>query len=215
MIEVERLFVSYGSADVVGGVSFQVAPGEALGLMGPSGCGKSTVLRAIAGLVPSRGKVAIDGQPLASLPRLKRSQAVQMVFQDPYGSLHPRWTAARQLAEPLRIHGVTDETARVFRMLGEVGLDTSLAGRYPHELSGGQRQRVAIARALMLEPRLLLLDEPTSALDPSVQLDILDLLARLRQERGLAMILVAHARPVLKRLCQRILVMDQGTLREE
>jgi peptide/nickel transport system ATP-binding protein len=212
MIEIEHLGVSYGAARIVEDVSLAVRPGEALGLMGPSGCGKSTLLRAIAGLAPSTGRIAIDGKALSRLSRFERARTVQMVFQDPYGSLHPKWTAARQLAEPLRIHGVQDEKGRILRQLAATGLDASLADRYPHQLSGGQRQRVAIARALMLEPRLLLLDEPTSALDPSVQLDILDLLDRLRRERGLAMILVAHSRPVLARLCLEIRVMESGRL---
>jgi peptide/nickel transport system ATP-binding protein len=133
-----------------------------------------------------------------------------MVFQDPYGSLHPRHTVDRALGEPLAIHGLGERPARVAAALQAVGLDASHRFRYPHQLSGGQRQRVAIARALILDPRLILLDEPTSALDASVQAEILALLERLRRERGLAYLLVSHNLAIIGRLCDRVAVMREG-----
>ena len=138
-----------------------------------------------------------------------------MVFQDPYASLHPRHTIDRVLSEPLAIHGLGDADARVMKALTDVGLPTSFRFRYPHQLSGGQRQRVAIARALMLEPEILLLDEPTSALDASVQAETLNLLQRLRAERGLTFLMVSHDLAVIDHMCDRILVMQHGASVEE
>jgi peptide/nickel transport system ATP-binding protein len=135
---------------------------------------------------------------------------VQMVFQDPYGSLHPRQTVDRILAEPLAIHGVQDAEARIEKALDEVGLGTGFRFRYPHQLSGGQRQRIAIARALILEPQILLLDEPTSALDASVQAEVLNLLEDLRRRRGLTFIMVSHDLAVVTHLCERLMVMQRG-----
>jgi peptide/nickel transport system ATP-binding protein len=138
-----------------------------------------------------------------------------MVFQDPYGSLHPRQTVDRILAEPLAIHGVADAEVRIERALDEVGLGTGFRFRYPHQLSGGQRQRVAIARALILEPQLLLLDEPTSALDASVQAEVLNLLEALRQRRGLSFVMVSHDLAVVTHLCERLMVMRRGQVVEQ
>ena len=136
---------------------------------------------------------------------------VQMVFQDPYGSLHPRQTVDRILAEPLAIHGIGDgAAARIERALDEVGLGNGFRFRYPHQLSGGQRQRVAIARALILEPQVLLLDEPTSALDASVQAEVLNLLEALRRKRGLTFLMVSHDLAVITHLCERLMVMQRG-----
>ena len=135
-----------------------------------------------------------------------------MVFQDPYSSLHPRHTIDRTLSEPLAIHGLRDSDARVVKALTDVGLPPSFRFRYPHQLSGGQRQRVAIARALMLEPTILLLDEPTSALDASVQAEVLNLLTRLRDERGLTFLMVSHDLAVIDHMCDRILVMYRGRI---
>jgi len=219
MITIEGLTVTFGrGADAVAavqGVSFTVAEGESFGLVGESGSGKSTVLRVLARLNPSFGGVArIGGVDVAARdPRFPR--LAQMVFQDPYGSLHPRHTVDRALTEPLSIHGIGDVNARVEAALTQVGLGPAFRYRYPHQLSGGQRQRVAIARALMLEPRVLLLDEPTSALDVSVQAEILNLLRRLRAERGLTYLLVSHNLAVIAHMCDRLAVMNRGRVVEE
>ena len=138
-----------------------------------------------------------------------------MVFQDPYASLHPRHTVDRVLSEPLAIHGFDDAEARIERALNDVGLGRGFRFRYPHQLSGGQRQRVAIARALILEPKVLLLDEPTSALDASIQAEVLNLLDRIRAERGLTYILVSHDLAVVAHMCERLMVMQQGLAVEE
>lgn len=218
-IFVRDLVVTFGkghdAVHAVRGVSFSVAPGESFGLVGESGSGKSTVLRALAGLNRSwTGEATIAGISAASRdPRLPR--LVQMVFQDPYGSLHPRHTVDRALAEPLEIHGIRDAEARVRAALEAVGLGLAFRFRYPNQLSGGQRQRVAIARALMLEPSVLLLDEPTSALDVSVQAEILNLLRHLRRERGLTMVFVSHNLAVIACMCDRLAVMNRGTVVEE
>lgn len=137
-----------------------------------------------------------------------------MVFQDPFGSLHPRKTVDAVLSEPLAIHGVKDQDTRVKQVLSDVGLDGRFRFRYPHQMSGGQRQRVAIARALMLEPEVMLLDEPTSALDVSVQAEILNLLKRLRAERGLTYLMVTHNLPVVSFMCDRMAVMNKGRIVE-
>ena len=206
MLKVENLQVSFGDFTAVHALNLQVSPGQSLGLVGESGSGKSTVLRAICGLVkPAAGTVQIGGD--AKLPLSRR---VQMVFQDPYGSLHPRQTVDRMLAEPLTIHGIADSDRRVREMLDAVALGQAFRYRYPHELSGGQRQRVAIARALMLEPALLLLDEPTSALDASVQAEVLNLLDALRAERGLSYLMVSHDLAVVTHLCGQVMVMQRG-----
>ena len=216
MIEVERLSVTFGERHAVDGLSFAVAAGDAYGIVGESGSGKSTVLRALSGLNRHwSGRIRIDGEA----QRRRRSAAfhrrVQMVFQDPYASLHPRQTVDRALSEPLRIHGIDDHQRRIARALAEVGLGSEHRFRYPHQLSGGQRQRVAIARALILAPRILLLDEPTSALDVSVQAEILNLLQRLRREHALTYILVSHNLAVVAHLCERIAVMNAGRFVEE
>jgi peptide/nickel transport system ATP-binding protein len=219
MLKVRNLHVVFGAGrlrvDAVKDVSFSVAPGESFGLVGESGSGKSTVLRAICGLAPVAGDVRVDGRP-APEPRDKGFyRTVQMVFQDPYASLHPRHTVDRTLTEPLAIHREGDRDARIVQALKEVGLGPSFRFRYPHQLSGGQRQRIAIARALILRPKLLLLDEPTSALDASVQAEILNLLDQLRRDRGLTYVLVSHDLAVVAHLCERLLVMRQGEAVEE
>jgi peptide/nickel transport system ATP-binding protein len=199
----------------VSGVSLAVEPGETFGLIGPSGCGKSTVLRAVAGLNRQwRGSIAVFGQALQPglmiEGQLRRD--IQMVFQDPYASLHPRHRIGRVLGEPLAIIGQSDIAGRIRAILGDVGLAADIAERYPHELSGGQRQRVAIARALLLEPRLLLLDEPTSALDISVQAGILNLLNDLKQRHGMTLVLVSHDPDVIGHMCDRAARMAQGRI---
>ncbi|MGL4960862.1 MAG: ABC transporter ATP-binding protein [Inquilinus sp.] len=215
MIEVRDLVVRFAAdaPPAVAGVSFAVAAGETFGLVGESGCGKSTVLRALAGLnTDYGGEVRLDGTVLP--PHRPRGffKRVQMVFQDPYGSLHPRQTIQAQLLEPLHNQGMTPPADAVGAALDSVGLPRTAAFRYPHQLSGGQRQRVAIARALMLQPEVLLLDEPTSALDVSVQAEILNLLMDLRAQRGLTYILVSHDLAVVAHMCHRIAVMQGGRI---
>jgi peptide/nickel transport system ATP-binding protein len=215
MIEIERLSVRFGETEAVKAVSFDVARGESFGLVGESGSGKSTVLRALSGLNPNwTGRMSVDGQQLAMHRSKDFHRRVQMVFQDPYGSLHPRQTVDRLLSEPLLVHRMDNLERRIMRGLNEVALPASIRFRYPHQLSGGQRQRVAIARALMAEPRVLLLDEPTSALDVSVQAEVLNLLSDLQQARGLTYILVSHNLAVVAHLCGRIGVMQAGELVE-
>ena len=196
-------------------VGFDVATGESFGLVGESGSGKSTILRAIAGLVPTwSGEMAVNGEPLG--PRRSKAfySKVQMVFQDPYASLHPRQTVDHVLSEAMHLHGVPDINTRIGRLLDEVGLGPGFRFRYPHQLSGGQRQRVAIARALACGPSILLLDEPTSALDVSVQAEILNLLVDMRRAHNLTYIMVSHDLGVVGHLCERIGVMKEGRFEE-
>ena len=219
-LQVQDLRVVFDGFVAVDGVSFEVAPGQSFGIVGESGSGKSTVLRALCGLAPrAAGLVALtsaDGRPSLPEPGSKAfRRQVQMVFQDPYGSLHPRQTVDRILAEPLAIHGMTGAEARIERALSEVGLGTGFRFRYPHQLSGGQRQRIAVARALILEPQLLLLDEPTSALDASVQAEVLNLLETLRAQRGLSFVMVSHDLAVVTHLCERLMVMQGGRCVEQ
>jgi peptide/nickel transport system ATP-binding protein len=220
LIEVENLSVTYRAKgrDVraVQDVSLRVAERESFGLVGESGSGKSTILRAICGLAPvTGGTIRIAGEVLAMPRGPGFSRRVQMVFQDPYASLHPRHTVDRTLSEPLAIHGLRGSDARVVRALAAVGLPAGFRFRYPHQLSGGQRQRVAIARALMLDPAILLLDEPTSALDASVQAEVLNLLNRLREDQGLTFLMVSHDLAVIDHMCDRVLVMQHGRAVEE
>ncbi|WP_410219282.1 ABC transporter ATP-binding protein [Paracoccus sp. (in: a-proteobacteria)] len=220
MLTADTLDVWFGHhpdrVDAVKGAAFQVAQGESFGLVGESGSGKSTILRAIAGLIPSwSGRIEVDGRAL-STDRRDRAffKTVQMVFQDPYASLHPRHSVDAVLAETLRLQGMDRIDQRIVRLLDDVGLGRGFRFRYPHQLSGGQRQRVAIARALAAEPRLLLLDEPTSALDVSVQAEILNLLADLRAEHGLTYLMVSHDLAVVGHMCDRLAVMQQGRIVE-
>ncbi len=218
LIEIENLSVTFHAQGrdirAVQEVSLTVAARESFGLVGESGSGKSTILRAICGLAPiSGGSIRIGGEAVAQNKAFSRR--VQMVFQDPYASLHPRHTIDRTLSEPLAIHGLPIPDARIQQALADVGLPANFRFRYPHQLSGGQRQRVAIARALMLEPEILLLDEPTSALDASVQAETLNLLSRLRVERGLTFLMVSHDLAVIDHMCDRVLVMQHGRAVEE
>ena len=216
LIDVSVLTVTFATTTAVQGVSFAVTEGESYGIVGESGSGKSTVLRAICGLAPiTGGTIRVDGEALSGPRKPGFYRRVQMVFQDPYASLHPRHTVDKVLSEPLAIHGFDDAEARIERALTEVGLGHGFRFRYPHQLSGGQRQRVAVARALILEPRVLLLDEPTSALDASIQAEVLNLLDRLRSERGLTYILVSHDLAVVAHMCDRLLVMQHGQAVEE
>jgi ABC-type dipeptide/oligopeptide/nickel transport system ATPase subunit len=214
-IDLTDLDISYGDTKVVHGVNLSIPQGESFALVGESGSGKSTILRAIAGLAPDwTGSISVMGEPRSHHVDRNVSRQVQMVFQDPYGSLHPRKTIDATLTEPLAIHGIGNRGERVEATLRAVGLDQRFRFRFPHQLSGGQRQRVAIARALMLEPKVMLLDEPTSALDVSVQAEILNLLKRLRREHGLTYLLVTHNLPVVSFLCDRLAVMRHGRIVE-
>jgi peptide/nickel transport system ATP-binding protein len=214
-VAVESLSVhlAKGARPVIDSLSLAVADGEIFGLVGPSGCGKSTLLRVLAGVNREwQGSVELlqhRPQPHRRFTGSLRRE-VQMVFQDPYASLHPRHTVARALLEPLRLLGVEQPHERMRSALSEVGLEPTIASRYPHELSGGQRQRVAIARALLPSPRLLLLDEPTSALDASVQAEILNLLGAVKFQHAITMILVSHDMGVIAHMCDRAAVMGAG-----
>lgn len=211
-----------GTVQAVSDVSFTLAPGETVGLVGESGCGKTTVARAIVRLVPlTAGRILYEGRDVTALSggalRAWRRQ-VQMVFQDPYGSLDPRLTVGQTLGEAFAIHRLArngaEQRERIARLLRDVGLDASHTARYPHELSGGQRQRVGIARALAVEPRLLVCDEPVSALDVSIQAQIVNLLQDLQQRHGLAYLFIAHDLAVVEHLSRRILVMYLGRIVE-
>ncbi|MDT7952006.1 MAG: ABC transporter ATP-binding protein [Acetobacteraceae bacterium] len=215
MIDVEDLHIRFGRKEVVRGVSFTVPDGGSFGLVGESGSGKSTILRAVSGLNPDwTGRMEIAGVAMTKRRGREFFRRVQMVFQDPYGSLHPRQTVDRVLSEPLVVHGMADRDERIARALADVALPSAIRFRYPHQLSGGQRQRVAIARALMSEPDVLLLDEPTSALDVSVQAEILNLLRDLQERRRLTFVLVSHNLAVTAHLCPTIAVMQAGEIDE-
>ena len=220
MLNVSGLDVWFGDppdrVDAVRDAAFSVPAGESYGLVGESGSGKSTILRAIAGLIESwSGQIEVDGRQVENARRDRAFyKTVQMVFQDPYASLHPRHSVDAVLSEALRLQGMDDIDRRITRLLEDVGLGKGFRFRYPHQLSGGQRQRVAIARALAAEPRLLLLDEPTSALDVSVQAEILNLLKELREEHGLTYVMVSHDLAVVGHICDRLAVMQQGQIVE-
>jgi peptide/nickel transport system ATP-binding protein len=203
----------------VDGVDLHVRRGRALGLVGESGCGKSTLARTVVGLLtPSSGEVRVAGGSWTGGRRERAAlrRTVQMVFQDPYSSLNPRQTIGTILTEPLIVHGLhrDDRPGRVEELLGLVGLSTSLLDRYPYQLSGGQRQRVGIARALTLEPELIVADEPVSALDVSVQAQVINLLADLRDKLGLGILFIAHDLSVVRHLCDEVAVMQRGHIVE-
>jgi oligopeptide transport system ATP-binding protein len=205
----------------VDGVSLAVQRGEVLGLVGESGCGKSTLARTILQLVPATtGSVVLEGRNLtaASAAEVRTSRrALQMVFQDPYGSLNPRLTVFATLAEPMLVHKICprDEvTGRVAELMKMVGLAPRFMQKYPHEFSGGQRQRIAVARALALQPRIIIADEPVSALDVSVQAQILNLFAELVRRMNLSLIFIAHDLSVVKHISDRIAVMYLGKIVE-
>ena len=211
---------------VVQDVSFNIEPGETLGLVGESGSGKTTLARMILGLIePGRGSVYVDSTDVAhasggELRRLRRQ--MQPVFQDPYAALNPRMNVLQIVTEPLVIHkrevGIKTDSAslraKAVDLLNEVGMDDSALGRHPHEFSGGQRQRINIARALALRPKLLILDEPVSALDVSVGAQIVNLLRRLQREHGLTYLFISHTMPLVRYLSTRIAVMQRGRLVE-
>jgi len=205
----------------VDGVSLTVNPGQTLGLVGESGCGKSTLGRTILRLQePTGGSIRFAGEELSQLSRrelLPWRRRMQAVFQDPYGSLSPRRTVEQTIREPLDVHRVgtaAERQARVSELLDVVGLSAASAGRYPHEFSGGQRQRVGIARALALNPEFIVADEPVSALDVSVQSQVLNLIARLQRERGIAFLFISHDLAVIQHVSDHIGVMYVGKLVE-
>ncbi|HFE9270652.1 TPA: ABC transporter ATP-binding protein [Raoultella ornithinolytica] len=215
VVNLDALQVIFAEKTAVSAASFSVEVGETFSLIGASGCGKSTILRVLAGLQREwRGGVQLFGKAIAPGVRFQGElrRNVQMVFQDPYASLHPNHTLWRTLAEPLKIHGLDAIRQRVDTALEQVGLPADAARRYPHQLSGGQRQRVAIARALLLRPQILLLDEPTSALDMSVQAEILNLLNRLKQEHGMTYLLVSHDADVIAHMSDRAAFMAEGVI---
>jgi peptide/nickel transport system ATP-binding protein len=204
----------------VNGVNLTVRPGECLGLVGESGCGKSTLALAILGLVPAaHGAITLDGMSIGSgdADRRRLARSVQMVFQDPYASLNPRQTVHRTLADPLRLHGVSNAGEvedRVADMLARVGLRPEHAARYPHEFSGGQRQRIGIARALILRPKLVICDEPVSALDVSIRAQIINLLLELKESLGLSYLMISHDLGVVEHMSDRVAVMYLGRIVE-
>lgn len=207
----------------VDGVSFHIKEGETLGLVGESGCGKTTVGRTLLRLLPATaGRVLFNGHDVfgasgAELQRLRRD--MQIVFQDPAGSLNPRMRIASIVGEPLVIHGMVSDKAelreRVESLLERCGMPRAAADRYPHEFSGGQRQRIGIARALALEPKFIVCDEPTSALDVSIQAQVINLLMDLQEEFGLSYLFISHDMAVIQHVCKRIAVMYKGKIVEE
>ena len=210
-----------GTLRAVDGVDLDIARGETVGLVGESGCGKSTLGKALLGLAPvTAGAVRFDGTDLATLDARARApfrRRMQMIFQDPFGSLNPRHTIGTILEGPLAVHGLGDRAARrarVAELIAQVGLPAEAAARYPHEFSGGQRQRIGIARALALKPELIVCDEPVSALDLSIQAQILNLLADLKRDLGLAYLFVSHDLGVVRYFADRVLVMYLGRIVE-
>lgn len=226
LLRVEKLSVAVRrgrvAARIVQDVSFRLRRGSVLGLVGESGCGKSTLSRAILGLIPaSGGRVWFDGREVLSLPRgeLRRLRPwMQMIFQDPAGSLNPRLSVETLVGEALEVHGLArgrrERAAAVAEMLERVGLAADDAGKYPHEFSGGQRQRIAIARALILRPKLVICDEPVSALDVSLRAQILNLLGELRSEYALSYIFIAHDLLAVRHVCDEVAVMYAGAIVE-
>ncbi|TPW27880.1 ABC transporter ATP-binding protein [Martelella alba] len=215
-IDIDNLRIAFSGREVVKGVSFHVPAGGSFGIVGESGSGKSTVLRAMAGLNHDwQGRISFGGNAVGAQRDRAFFRKVQMVFQDPYGSLHPRQTIDRILSELPLVHGMDRIDARIANALDDVALPQSVRFRFPHQLSGGQRQRVAIARALIAEPEVLLLDEPTSALDVSVQAEILNLLVALRREHNLTFVMVSHNLAVVAHMCADVGVMLGGEMVEQ
>lgn len=221
--EVRRgLFASPGTVKALAGVSFAVEPGRTLAVVGESGCGKSTLARLLTMIEPpTQGRLLIDGADVASADAARRTalrRAVQIVFQNPYGSLNPRQTVGQALMEPLLANGEGDAASReaaARAMLRQVGLRDEHFGRWPHMFSGGQRQRIAIGRALMLKPRVLVLDEPVSALDVSIRAQVLNLLVELQQAMGVAYVFISHDLSVVRHMADEVMVMYLGRAVEQ
>ncbi len=218
-LEITGLTVTYrGRIPALTDVDLAVAPGEVVGLVGGSGAGKSTVARAVAALVrPDRGAIRVAGADVvgagrAELRRIRRT--MHLVFQDPYTALPPTLRVGDVIAEPLVVHRVGDRADRAVQAATAVGLDRRHLDRYPHELSGGERQRVAFARALVSEPRLILADEPTQMLDASLRRDLVDLIAALAADRGIAVLHITHDLALAQHGCARLVVMDRGRVVE-
>ncbi|GED67247.1 oligopeptide transport ATP-binding protein AppF [Brevibacillus reuszeri] len=210
-----------GTVKAVDGVSFSVSRGETLGIVGESGCGKSTTARLVIRLLQeTEGSIRFAGKELTSLSKgelrgVRRD--MQMIFQDPYASLHPRWTIERTLMEPMLVYGMGsrgEQRDRVLELLGNVGLNPSYAKRYPHEFSGGQRQRIGIARALVLQPQLIIADEPVSALDISIQAQVINLLQDLQEQYKLTYMFISHDLSVVRHISDRVAVMYLGRIVE-
>ena len=207
---------------VVQGITFSLAPGETLGLIGPSGAGKSTIGKLAVGLLdPSKGRLTFEGRDIThanrQTARLLKTK-MQIIFQDPQASLHPRKKIGSLIREPLRLHRITtrgEEPAMVKRMLSQVGLNQDILDRYPAEVSGGEKQRIVIARVMALRPRFVVLDEPTSMLDVSVQANILHLLMTLQRQWDMAYLYISHDMRLVTRLCQRLAVVVEGRIVEQ
>ena len=227
LLRAENIAKSYVSGGAFGGgekiavlknINFSFDAGESFGLLGPSGCGKSTLARLMLALErPDSGKIFIEGQDIFSLKgrELKAlRRKVQPVFQDPYSSLNPRMTVADILAEPFIVHGEKYRQSDLKKLLSQVGLGENSLRKYPSEFSGGQRQRIAIARALALKPKLIIADEPLSSLDVSVQAQILNLLADIKEEYGLSLVFISHDLALCKFLCSKAAVMHKGEIAE-
>ena len=221
LIAATNLTKMYGTSRVVDGVSFSIRRGETLGLVGESGSGKSTVARMLLRLVePTSGGVSFDGTDVLAAGKTELRalrQRMQMVFQDPFAALNPKMRIREIVGEPFAIHGGYSRDAvrtRVAELMGEVGLDTDVLERYPHEFSGGQRQRINIARALALKPEFLALDEPVSALDVSVGAQVINLMRDLQRTHGLTYLFISHSMPLVRYLCDRVAVMERGRLVE-
>ena len=220
IVNLQDLQVTFGAKTAVSAASFRVDAGETFSLIGASGCGKSTILRVLAGLQREwRGSVDLLGQAIMPGARFQGDlrRNVQMVFQDPYGSLNPAKKIGWIMEEPLRIQRKLpgkERRQKVLEMLKKVGLDEKIADRYPNQLSGGQRQRVCIGEALMTNPGLLVADEAVSALDVTIQAQILELLEQLKEEMGLSILFISHDMRVVYQLCDRVMIMKDGTIVE-
>ena len=217
MIRVENLNVGYGGRRnykaVVREVSFRIGSGMSLGLVGQSGSGKTSILHAIAGLNQNwAGTIEVDGETPNKHSNKIFRRKVQLMFQDSYSSLHPKHLISTILEEPLKINRMPEVSARVLGVLNQVGLESWVLSRYPHQLSGGQRQRVALARALVVKPTTLLLDEPTSGLDMLAQKEVIQLLNKLREAEGLPYLVVSHDIAVINELCEWCAVVQNGRL---